>query len=187
MTLTSKRRKTNMYVNYGDASPLEYGAIWLDRDRDNAQAFAFVQLSIDDDSSDYIIQTGYIDTSETWLDKKSVKKSCNTPDNDIVRLALDCINYYGAYDFSDSYDQPSILHGKLPVAQYLTEYGIYLPVYAKAPDGRTFDLTKLTGLMKPDILKYLDNSMNPDDYLEAYLKEESDFFFKFRNVIRAEE
>lgn len=174
-----------MYVNYGDVSPLEYGGIWLNRDRNAEQAFAFVQLDIIDDTGDYVIQSGYVDTSDTWLDKKSVKQACDTPDNDIIRLALDYINYYGSYQFSDNY--PSILKGKIATAQYLTDFGIYLPVYAKAPDGRLFDLTKLTGLMKPDILKYLDNSMDPDDYLAAYLKKESDFFFKFRNVIRAEE
>ena len=93
----SEENKTE-WKAYGDVSPLEYGGAWVKKDREHN--FYVIKIDILGNTDNIRFSDTYIDTTDTWINKKAVKDFVGADDQKDYSeemYALDIVSYYGEY------------------------------------------------------------------------------------------
>lgn len=92
-----------MWTNYGDANPLEWGGLWIDKDTDREHCYRAIMLDVMDDG--YLFNDCYVDVTESWINWEEVlsyvgESSLKTEVDKVIAL----LSYYSVLNFG-SYER----------------------------------------------------------------------------------
>lgn len=111
------------WTNYGDANPLEHGGIWVKKDEDNDTCFYIIKNQlIDGDTDKQQVLDLYVDTSDSWIEKKEVMDYIGMVDSnfDLVQFAIGAVETYSYDNFGSKIETGS----KEETIKQLKEFGI---------------------------------------------------------------
>lgn len=120
-----KVNKDTSWINTGDLDFMAYGSLFIKRDSDLPldKCYHIVNLinmpwscGIDG----YMIEIGYVDINDSWIDWEAVDSSCDITDDDCVKVS-NLLSYYGITEFGGEtykYDE------ELEVLEHLAGLGI---------------------------------------------------------------
>lgn len=113
----------NSWENYGDVNPIEHGGMFVKKDTYGERNFYVIQLTPMDgsDKEEWLIQDGYIDLDDSWIEWGSVQSTMDTPkDADDEYLATDVMHYYGGHTGAEEF----VLDDREEVVNFLQNRGI---------------------------------------------------------------
>ena len=97
-----------MFLNYGDVNFFEYGVLVDSQSTPEEVKILYCQPFIKDEVQYFIFSECCVDTNDSWIDKTAVIDFCGlSPDDDFIKFAIACIEYYGCYEFDGSYSAPT--------------------------------------------------------------------------------
>ena len=111
--------KTEKWILTGDANPLTHGG-YLTKKESEACYRIIVLSTFDDACHPYLVTCCYVDLDDSWMDKNAVGRFCGCTADEVT--AMDCISYYGVYEFGGSYEER--FHTKKDAREQLISYGV---------------------------------------------------------------
>ena len=114
-----------MYKNYGDVNFLEYGLL-IEEQSENQFNF-IVCRPFSDCENKYQYFDGYIDISDSWIDKESVMNYIGMEENkfDRIQFAIGCIEYYNLENFgtvNNDYTKEEVIENIKYIKDYIADY-----------------------------------------------------------------
>ena len=113
-----------MYKNYGDVNFLEYGLL-IEEQSENQFNF-IVCRPFSDCENKYQYCDGYIDISDSWIDKESVMNYIGMEEKfDRIQFAIGCIEYYSLENFgivNNDYTKEEVIENIKYIKDYIEDY-----------------------------------------------------------------
>lgn len=109
--------------NYGDVNPIDHGGMFVSKDEDVERSFYVIQVTPLEDSTEerWLVQDGYIDLDDSWIEWDRLKATMDTPENaDDEYLAIDVMQYYGGHTGCSEF----IVKDRAELVEYLQNNGI---------------------------------------------------------------
>lgn len=109
-----KVNKDSSWVNVGDIDFMEHGGEFIKRDSDLPLEKCYhvvkvINLYSACGEDGYLLEIGYVDINDDWIDWESVESSCDIENDDFVKIA-NLLSYYGITEFGGEtykYDEES--------------------------------------------------------------------------------
>ena len=114
-----------MYKNYGDVNFLEYGLLIEEQSENQFNFIVCRPFSVCLNKYQYC--DGYIDISDSWIDKESVMKFIGMEEKfDRIQFAIGCIEYYNLENFgtvNNDYTKAEVIENIEYIKDYIEDYG----------------------------------------------------------------
>lgn len=118
-----------LWENYGDASPLEHGGIWVNVIRSGENTELRIVKNVNLEDGKIAVYDLIVDLSDSWLELDEVMDYIGMDEDnyDMIDLSIGCTDYYNPENFGDSgtiFDNENIEDNYAELQEYLEERGI---------------------------------------------------------------
>lgn len=112
-----------VWANYGDVNPLDHGGMFVSKDKDCERSYYAIKVTPLEDriGESWLVQDGYVDLTDSWIEWDRVKETMDTPeDADDEILTVDVFHYYGGHTGCSEF----IVKDRAELVEYLQNNGI---------------------------------------------------------------
>lgn len=114
----------NKWIAVGDVNPMEHGGVWTQKESDTI--FRIVRIDKTCNENEWFVQTGYIDISDEWINKKSVMDYAGITEETFepMNYAESCFWFYSYEEFQGT---EKLITGLGNAKKEIRAHGIVIP------------------------------------------------------------